>query len=280
MSATLRLIDPQTGTREHWVEKPYLNIGSAPSSDVRIDDPAIPALAASLRFRGGEYLLFNQTAGSITLDGDEVLAGKSYPVPAGGRIRFPNGAEIELVITGDPAPTRKPVERPVSTREERPAAADVPAEGEDAAATDGKPAGKKGSNTAVLQVGVIVVCVIGCIAILMMNNAPEATAEPGVDLLTAIVEAGDAPPDPKATAPVTPEMRRLRRALVRQVQSAEFSSRTGDGDAAFAKYSRLKNYIDGLSIPEGTLGRLAGDEAFGKNLKQYVETQIAKLPAR
>lgn len=271
MPSSIRVFDPAGLTSEIWIEKPFLTIGSGPTCDIRLESDEVAPSTANVRFREGQFLIFNQNESGLTIDGSPVNNGASTPWRAGQTLTFHSGFALQLIVDGDPAPSRKPIVT-VAPRREPPATpgrseANTEASPSLASTPDEpvKPKAKGIRSTEIVQLMVILLCVAGGIAVLAtQNGAPTPSAAGGsTSDFAAIVDAGEKLEE-------LPEVA----ALIRQAQAAEFAYRRNDTELALGRFARLKTYLAPQDLKKDEEDKF---RAFEFQLLKFVEGRLSRL---
>ncbi len=267
MPTKIQIHDPVSGPRSIWVEKPYLKFGADPSCDLIVMENI--EAQGSVRFKEGQYWLFNDSAAAMTLAGRPVERGTTHAWTHGERVRFPDGIEFLLIVEGDPAPARRSVERTITA----PPPARSPEIGleVEANAAPAEPAStdsRKGvSSTEVMQLGVTLLCIAAFVSFMVIGVRNKNTRkDAGADEFSSLVELG--------LSDQTPSASNMHPALVRRLQMAEGAIRHGNVTVGLEQFRQLKTYLDDQSAGTSWPNKL---EAFEVRLRTFVSQRLAEV---
>ena len=280
MSSQIRVYHPGLDPADFWIEKAFVTVGSAVTADIRVEMDGAPPASANVRYSEGQFKFFNQSFEDVTLDDQPVVRGKSVTWPAGARLQFSDGVELELLIEGNPAPSPRTATFKPSPKSTSPVV-DIPtADQLDAPDTDGIPAApkppKSSRSTELLQAAVIVLCIGGCIGMIVASSQKPQTAEAVHDEFAELVSEGFAA-EQKDPADA------LRKSQwTHKLQQAERAFRKGDAASARQQFSLLKSRLASARRSDAagqTDAPAAGSlPAFEQRLLRYAEQQLSRIP--
>lgn len=279
MSSQIRVYHPGLDPEDYWIEKAFVTVGSSATADIRVGTDGTPPASANVRYSEGQFKFFNQSFADVALDNESVVRGKSVTWPAGSRLQFPDGIELELLIEGNPAPSPrtvsfKPSPKPPSPVADSPATDQVEATDSGDVSAVPKPAKSKGSAE-LLQLIVIVLCIGGCIGMIVASSQQPQQAEAVHDDFAELVGEGYAP---EQKDPVEAQRKSQ---WTHKLQQAERAFRKGDAASARQQFSLLKSKLG--SARRSDAGRTdapaAGSlPAFEQRMLRYSEYQLSRIP--
>jgi hypothetical protein len=278
MPSFIRIHGSPAGPGEVCVEKAFLSVGSGPTCEVRIPGDSLPATAASIRFRDGQFVFFNQHAAGASLNGAPAGLGTSTVWPAGARVRLADGVELELVVDGDPSPMRRPIFVP-PVEPPPPVAAGDAFDVAGRFASSAAPADVARSSTpkrrpAPIQAIVTGVCLLGFLAVVVAGvmQGRTTTDTKSLDQFNTLVDQGLDDGELNAAEPP------VQSSLVRRLQEAESAYRQGAFPIAAARFDRLKSYVVGRLDPAADPPPNERQKAYLKKLQAFVESRLSTVP--
>src|SRR5690349_4034146 len=120
MPAKLVIVSGLSTGTELWVEEVVSRIGSDPHCQLCLADAGLAAHAATLEFRDGDYHLYNRAGQSVVLAGRELPPRGSGRWPAGQELRLTETLSVRLEVSGDPAPSARPLIHSAAEADEPP----------------------------------------------------------------------------------------------------------------------------------------------------------------
>lgn len=289
MPARLLLLDDSSATpTEHWIERPFLTIGTDSGSDVPLAAGG-EQVRVYLQFRDGSYEAFSKQAGEVRLGGRPVPAGTSAAWEPGVELEA-GGHRLRLVVEGDPAPGPRPLAAaPRPAREaNRKLVRSAPTTPASVAGLDAAPPAERSQA---VKLAVIFGCLAASTLLLFRDrilppSAAVATDPEGVtalikEALTAQVTdqqpasakgiiAADEPDAAKEAAA------ELRRRLARRLQWAETAWLQEDYPLAAGRYTALKQYLYSFRLAV-TAGAAPAADEWRTRLAGHVDDRLADL---
>ena len=207
----------------HWIERPVLRVGSATQSDICLPSADVASHALTLEYREGVYRVYNRSQIDVLVGGKVITAGQVSVWNHGESVQL-NDIELVLDVEVDPSPQPMQLADPHSG---------LDAELQEAAAGNSdiellrqaSRVPKKQSR--LLEVVVIAVCVLGCIALLARERIKE-DARPMRPSFNSVVRNAIAS---KGTSPQ----------LVQRLQFAESAVIRGNKKSARERFGALRD---------------------------------------
>ncbi|MCC9608579.1 hypothetical protein LOC68_09560 [Blastopirellula sp. JC732] len=177
-----------TAGHRQWIESPVLRVGSDSSCGVVVPSLELAPHAGTLEYRSGQYFVYNKSLHAQTVGQTELKPMGSCVWQPGQVWLLASDATLMLEVEGDPAPCREQVDTLPSVLEEEDDDS-YPAEKADDQETEAKPSLNTGQ---LIQVGVIILCVIGSVALLMQDQLKDKTPRADLPTLKEIVDQSQA----------------------------------------------------------------------------------------
>lgn len=249
--------------RDFPLEDEVLRLGTDPGCAVHLPGTDLPGHAATLEFRDGGFLLHNRCPADLVLDGKPLPMREFAPWLPGKTLEFPDGLVLQLVVEGDPRPTRNQVvpAAPMVYPEippEPPPAADEDDEDKSAPLDDGKKAKKWG------QLVVIVGCALLGVYLLMFDTPAETgkgERDPRKEFEEVVQVLVVRKDDPTAAS------------LRRMLQSARIAELRKEAQTAQDHYGAVRDRL--LSL--GDLEDPAVPEEYRK-VWEFIKTRMKPVP--
>jgi len=287
--------DSSAAPTEHWIERPFLTIGTDSGSDVPLATGG-EEVRVYLQFRDGRYEAFNKQAGEVRLGGRPVPAGTSAAWEPGVEIEA-GGHRLRLVVEGDPAPGTRPL-----AAAPRPGREPNRETVRSAQTTPAPVAGPDAAPPADRSQAVKLMVIFGCLAastLLLFRDRilpPSAAVATDPEGVTSLIKeafaaqdtdqqpatakgttAADEPDAAKEAAAEEPNAAKesavaeLRRRLARRLQWAETAWLQGDYPLAAGRYTALKQYLDSSRLA------VAAADDWRTRLAGHVDARLADL---
>lgn len=276
MASRLRITGKESGSYEVTITKPFLTIGSDVSSDLRFGSAGISQHAASIRFREGEYLLFNRSLENASIDGVRLRVDTSVKWDPGTVLRFANGETIELIVEGDPAPNKDVTDYSSegeynSSTAEALSSTDSNTDGE--AGENGlvsEPFTDKKSKVNIYQVVITAICVIGCLFIILFAKKQASTLAETNNAVDYSMIAQSLSSQPE---------NRLHAGLLVHLQAAEYAYNSYQLEHARERYERLRTFLATSNVHVEQRSTTSGDQPLidSAMILNYVEARLAKI---
>jgi hypothetical protein len=93
---------------ELWIEYEVARLGGDTGCELHLAGAEPHAL--TIRYADSRYNVYNRGSQSITLNGTEIAPGQSGIWRSKHDLKFADGTQLRMAITGDGAPTRRPIE--------------------------------------------------------------------------------------------------------------------------------------------------------------------------
>ncbi len=217
----------------HWIERPVIRLGSAPSADVTVPSAALEPHALTIEYRQGAYRVYNRGTQQIFLGGQVLMPSQSGNWLDTDILELPDGVSLALDVDDDPAPSPAPA-LPLGTMStmeplhatgnsatgtERPSAQ---VEAAQAATESGR------ASRTTFQLTITAVCLMGCAVLIareqLRQPAEPARRRPKFDTVIRSTLA------PGSSVP---------RQVIADLQYAELAFVRDDRSAARTRYRRL-----------------------------------------
>lgn len=247
-----------TGT-EIWIEDDVSRVGSDPKCQVCLRDAELAAHAATLEYRGGDYILHNRGEGPIRLGVRELAGRASFTWQPGQELQLTSTLVLRLEVDGDPAPGPRPVAR-------RRPETDEPTGDDQADAAVGAAAPPANRSKQLLQIGVIFLCFGGGAFMLLMDSSASSTLPSRnvtAEFSTLIKELSQE----KASAELDPDT--LRSVL----QSARIAQLRGHQPRSQELYGHLRDVLLARRRPDGSFASKVEAKVW-----DFVEAQLRSPP--
>lgn len=171
MSASIRIETGISAGTSYWIDRPVLRIGSDPQCEICLPSAELAPHALTLEFRAGEYCVYNRGAAPLVVDGATVEAGGKGMWRGDTSLELSGAVRLRLAIDGDPRPCPRPESR--DERDDYLENSSISAVVPNSKADDVA----KGPSKALVQMGVIGLCVLGTMAFLMVGRGGEAASQ-------------------------------------------------------------------------------------------------------
>jgi hypothetical protein len=264
----------------HWIERNVVRVGSDPGMDLTLPCDELDKHALTLEYRDGVYRVHNRCSAQVYLGGRTVASGQSDQWYDTDLLELPGLIQLAMEVEGDPAPAPAPLIPPARS------SAVVAEEGRIADASAGSPtagqpvssgsqsrqdsprppqASSSSSFSTMLQVGVIVVCVLGCV-LLLARDRMRRSADSGVSVpkFEVIVDQALEQADPATQS------------LLRHVQYAESAMIRGNKKAARQRYASVRSILLASRTPSVDVPQ-ASPDPLHQQMMQWVEYRLGQL---
>jgi hypothetical protein len=277
MSAKILVQSGIAAGTSHWIERNVVRVGSDPGMDLTVPCDVLDKHALTLEYRDGVYRVHNRCTVQVYLGGRTVSPGHSDQWHDTDLLELPGLIQLALEVDGDPAPAPPPLFSPALVSasldndgpdESVPASSQSqPSDAPDRANASGAPVGQPtpSSSSTMLQVGVIVVCVLGCVLLLardrMRRSADSAVSVPRFDV---IVDQAREKSDSTTQS------------LLRHVQYAESAMIRGNTKAARQRYASVRSML--LANPDpAIIESQSTPDPLQQQMMQWVEYRLGQL---
>ncbi len=283
MSAKILVQSGIAAGTSHWIERNVVRVGSDPGMDLTVPCDALDKHALTLEYRDGVYRVHNRCTVQVYLGGRTVSPGHSDQWHDTDLLELPGLIQLALEVDGDPAPAPPPLFSPAMVsasmdNDGRDTGPDVtarassqsqPSGAPDRANASGAPVGQPSpsasSSSTMLQVGVIVVCVLGCVLLLardrMRRSADSAVSVPRFEV---IVDQAREKSDP------------ITQSLLRHVQYAESAMIRGNTKVARQRYASVRSML--LTNPDpSAIDSQSIPDPLQQQMMQWVEYRLGQL---
>lgn len=191
MPAQVTVAAGASAGKQLWIEKQVLRIGSDPDADLCLPSSEIESQVVMVEFDRGKYVVYNRSRRDLMLADRPLPAGQNAPWPAEKELDVGGGYRLVLQVEGNPAPA------PRQARQQLRADVVAPALPTDAPPPNAAaPAAEADGNNSLMQIGVIAVCVLGCIGMILFAPKKETKTSdcpPFEQVLTAVQKAESVP---------------------------------------------------------------------------------------
>lgn len=166
----------------HWIERNVVRIGSEPSSDMVIPSSGVDAHALTVEFRQIEYRVYNRSSAQVIIGGRLLEPGQFMPWMDSDLLQMQSNVTLALELDSDPRPAPKPIldasedlQKNLASLKE---ATDTPHPQVVQAVSDLTAETPAGLSKSTLQWAVTVLCVLGCV-LLLVRQQYRSDSEPG-----------------------------------------------------------------------------------------------------
>lgn len=236
--------------RSFQIEDEVVRVGRSPSCQVAVADPGAPETALAVRYQGGKYVVYNRSLTTITVAAVPVPPGQSRPWSPGEVVSAWAGANLRLVVQGDPAPARKAVA--LGTKDlgtDKPTEKQAPPDA--VAAVEKKPAPNKTFQIAVIALTWLVV--LGVLAYSVIDDGAGAPEDDGYEEVAKELDAA------KKTNPLAAEVAaKLKDARTAERRGHYSSARRQYGDVVLMLRNRPPAKADPKSDGKDPLANALG----------------------
>ncbi len=279
MSAVIETIVNDQLQKTFWIEKGVTRIGSGADCDLRLDG-SVPSHLATLRFRNGEYVLYNRGGSMLDVGGRPIDSDGSGPWRTRERVSLTRELSLQLVVDGNPAPSPCPDTAMLETyqrkrQEERRLksvhAAEVAEEAAEALAVSEKTAGRSSATSAaapgILLLGAVLLGLAGFAGWLILD------AQRG----------GGGGFDPRGVANnLLARSEELPPQLVHLLQETQQSVELLDAEMARSRLHRLRTELerlkaDGVDLTIAGEGEGAARVSYEEALRAYINEYLSLL---
>ena len=210
----------------HWIEKPVIRIGSAPTADVCVPSATVSPHAITLEYRDGQYRIYNRSQANIVV-GEQAIPPQQSAIWQTSEIVQLNDVALRLDTDLDPTPMTM-ISSPVLEDEYQEESSDDEVVSPQSH-LDSAPAAAATDNSKFwVQLAVTVLCLLGCVVLLARESLKDNTVDRRTaPNFTQVVR--------QATAAQTkPE-------LIRRLQHAESAMVRGNKKTARERFGRLRD---------------------------------------
>lgn len=157
----------------HWIPKAVVRVGSDPRAEICIPSANVQQHALTVEFRDGSYRVYNRTPASISVGSLVVLPGKSALWQDTIVLQLNGEIQLLLECDSDPSPVPMRAAEPYAAIDDDEFHADPEPE------IDATPTAtsSKDNSSFMLQLGVTVLCILGCIGLLARESLKESSAD-------------------------------------------------------------------------------------------------------
>lgn len=262
----------------HWIERNVVRVGSDPGMDLTLPCDELDKHALTLEYRDGVYRVHNRCSVQVYLGGRTVAPGQSDQWYDTDLLELPGLVQLAMEVEDDPAPAPAPWVSPArSSAAVAEEAVDMDASA--AAPTPDRPVSSgsqrrqdsprspqaSSSSSTMLQVGVIVACVLGCV-LLLARDRVRRSADSGVSVpkFEVIVDQALEQADPATQS------------LLRHVQYAESAMIRGNKKAARQRYALVRSIL--LSSHSASVDdQQASPDPLRQQMMRWVEYRLGQL---
>ena len=275
MSAVIETIAGTHKGSVHWIEKSVVRLGNGDDCELQLDDPGIVGHAATVRFRNGQYTIYNRSDAPLRIGDHSLESEGSAHWKNGDTLSIGDGIALRLVIDGDPSPsTRRDDEVLRSYQEKRneelrlkSVQAAIDAENAAAELVPEKPKANKsgwGNGLAVLALIVVLLGLLGLFGYLVIESGrPDRPAfNPRSVGRSLLARSSELPPT-----------------LVPLIQEAQQSVEMLNPEMAKIRLARLQSELDRLEAEgvELMIGTGKNRVRFDESLHAYINEYLSQL---
>ena len=273
MSAVIEtLVDQQIRDR-FWIEKNVVRLGRGADCDVAVDQPGIPSHLATVRFRNGQYAIYNRSGRRMSVADREIGAEGSGDWFAGELLQITPEIALRLLIDGSPAPSCQPdnemLESYQQKRAEELRVKSVQQQQEvEAAEQTEAPVSGRSSNLFPLLVaillGLLLIGMASVFGFLVLRNAMPAkpSFQPQAVAKSLLARSSELPPQ-----------------LVQLLQEAQQSVELLDRDLGKERLLRLQSELQRLKADGADLTVSQGSQrvSYEDALRSYINLYLSQL---
>jgi hypothetical protein len=169
MSARILVTSGITAGHRHWIDQAVLRIGSDSACAIVVPSLELAGHAATLEYRNGQYFVHNKSSIAHQIDRRPLPPNSSSVWAPGQGWSLAPDVVLVLEVEGDPAPSLPP-NTEVVTDIDAVTPGTGGAAGNSSTAATAEASGKSSSNA--VQIGIIVLCVLGCVFLLLRDKMP------------------------------------------------------------------------------------------------------------
>jgi hypothetical protein len=107
MPAFIHIVSGTSSGERLQLTEEVSRLGSDPGCSLWIDEPSLAALALTIRYKDGQYTVYNRTGGTISVAGRVVESNRNGPWRNGEELRIGDALAMQLLLEGEgrPQPT-------------------------------------------------------------------------------------------------------------------------------------------------------------------------------
>jgi len=218
MNPSIHILTGVAAGTVHPITRSVVRIGSDPAMDLVVPSSDVPPHALTLEYRDEVCQVHNRASVAFYLGGYSIEPGSHHPWLDTDMLELPGRIRLQL-HHGDGTPIS-------------PAPAVASATKSTPPATGTRPASAKSSSPGVMiQIGVIIACVVGCVLLLARDSSKKSNRSANVPSFDSIVREAIETPSSETTY------------LTRQLQFAEAAMVRSNRRAARERYSQLRSRL-------------------------------------
>jgi hypothetical protein len=258
----------------YWIEKKVLRLGSGADCDLRVDDPAVPKHLATVRFRNGQYVLYNRSGKELQIADRRVAPNGSATWHANEELVLTADTTLRLIVDGSPDPVPQPDNEVFQTiqarRNEERRLKSVQETEAIEEATDEK---TNAANSTLSPQTLIGIFLLGLAALAVLALAAFWFLEPGA----ASTKSSFNPA--RVVKNLLPYSSELPPRLVTLMQEAQQSVELGDPELGKMRLHRLLSELNTMKAGSENLSITQnGNEVdYEKALRAYINHYLAQL---